>query len=75
MVRTDITGKIIEELDVSNVLRKATRAFDGGYVMAGMSDMATCLSCVIPKVFAPLSIMPMRRLSRSPRSVRRLRPR
>ena len=36
MARTDITGKIIEELDVSNVLRKATRAFDGGYVMAGM---------------------------------------
>jgi amidophosphoribosyltransferase len=36
MARTEITGKIIEELDVSNVLRKATRAFDGGYVMAGM---------------------------------------
>ena len=36
MERTDITEKIIETLDVSNVLRKATRAFDGGYVMAGM---------------------------------------
>lgn len=34
--RTAITGKIIEELDLGMVLRKATRAFDGGYVMAGM---------------------------------------
>jgi amidophosphoribosyltransferase len=34
--RTSITAKIIEELDLGLVLRKATRAFDGGYVMAGM---------------------------------------
>jgi amidophosphoribosyltransferase len=36
MERTLITAKIIEELDLGLVLRKATRAFDGGYVMAGM---------------------------------------
>ena len=34
--RTSITKKIIDELDLTMVLRKATRAFDGGYVMAGM---------------------------------------
>ena len=34
--RTAITKKIIDELDLAMVLRKATRAFDGGYVMAGM---------------------------------------
>lgn len=34
--RTSITKKIIDELDLAMVLRKATRAFDGGYVMAGM---------------------------------------
>ena len=36
MERTAITKKIIETLDLGLVLRKATRAFDGGYVMAGM---------------------------------------
>ena len=34
--RTEITKRIIEELDIYRVLRKATRSFDGGYVMAGM---------------------------------------
>ena len=34
--RKSITKKIIDELDLAMVLRKATRAFDGGYVMAGM---------------------------------------
>ena len=33
---TKITNCIINELDLNMVLRKATRAFDGGYVMAGM---------------------------------------
>ncbi len=33
---TKITECIIDELDLSIVLKKATRAFDGGYVMAGM---------------------------------------
>ena len=34
--RTEITRRIIEELDVYRILKKATRSFDGGYVMAGM---------------------------------------
>jgi amidophosphoribosyltransferase len=34
--RDEITKRIIQELDVYRVLKKATRAFDGGYVMAGM---------------------------------------
>ena len=34
--RVEITKRIIEELDIYRVLRKATRSFDGGYVMAGM---------------------------------------
>ncbi|MEE9369500.1 MAG: hypothetical protein V3V05_11660 [Pontiella sp.] len=34
--RLEITAKIIQELDINRVLKKATRAFDGGYVMAGM---------------------------------------
>ena len=34
--RTEITQKIIEELDVYRILKKATRSFDGGYVMCGM---------------------------------------
>ena len=34
--RKDITKHIIEDLDIPMVLRKATKAFDGGYVMAGM---------------------------------------
>ena len=33
---TEITNCIINELDLNLVLRKATKAFDGGYVMAGM---------------------------------------
>ena len=33
---TKITNCIINELDLNLVLRKATKAFDGGYVMAGM---------------------------------------
>ena len=33
---TEITKCIINELDLNLVLRKATKAFDGGYVMAGM---------------------------------------
>ncbi len=36
MEHTKITDQIIKELDLKIVLRKATRAFDGGYVMAGM---------------------------------------
>ncbi len=36
MKQTAITDKIIEKLDLGLVLRKATRAFDGGYVIAGM---------------------------------------
>jgi amidophosphoribosyltransferase len=34
--RIEITEKIIRELDITRVLKKATRAFDGGYVMCGM---------------------------------------
>lgn len=34
--RAEITERIIKELDVYRVLKKATRSFDGGYVMAGM---------------------------------------
>jgi len=34
--RVEITERIIEELDIYRVLKKATRSFDGGYVMAGM---------------------------------------
>ncbi|MEC7108091.1 MAG: amidophosphoribosyltransferase [Verrucomicrobiota bacterium] len=33
---TEITNCIVNELDLNLVLRKATKAFDGGYVMAGM---------------------------------------
>ncbi len=36
LTRAEITQRIIKELDVYRVLRKATRSFDGGYVMAGM---------------------------------------
>jgi amidophosphoribosyltransferase len=34
--RAEITERIIRELDVYRILKKATRSFDGGYVMAGM---------------------------------------
>jgi amidophosphoribosyltransferase len=34
--RSEITQRIIKELDVYRILKKATRSFDGGYVMAGM---------------------------------------
>ncbi|MDF7824737.1 hypothetical protein P4B35_11995 [Pontiellaceae bacterium B12227] len=34
--RIEITEKITRELDVTRVLKKATRSFDGGYVMCGM---------------------------------------
>jgi amidophosphoribosyltransferase len=34
--RTEITQRIIDELDICRTLKKATRSFDGGYVMAGM---------------------------------------
>ncbi len=34
--RIEITERIIEELDVYRILKKATRSFDGGYVMCGM---------------------------------------
>jgi amidophosphoribosyltransferase len=34
--RREITERIIRELDVVRVLKKATRSFDGGYVMSGM---------------------------------------
>ncbi len=34
--RLEITEKIIQELDICRVLKKATRSFDGGYVMCGM---------------------------------------
>ena len=34
--RSEITERIIRELDIYRVLKKATRSFDGGYVMAGM---------------------------------------
>ena len=36
LTRVEITNRIIEELDISRVLKKATRSFDGGYVMCGM---------------------------------------
>ncbi len=36
LTRTEITQQIIQELDVYRILKKATRSFDGGYVMAGM---------------------------------------
>ncbi|MEA2068733.1 MAG: amidophosphoribosyltransferase, partial [Verrucomicrobiota bacterium] len=36
LTRLEITEKIIRELDICRVLKKATRSFDGGYVMAGM---------------------------------------
>lgn len=36
LTRVEITERIIEELDVFRILRKATKSFDGGYVMAGM---------------------------------------
>jgi len=36
LTRTEITERIIQELDIYRVLRKATRSFDGGYVMCGM---------------------------------------
>lgn len=36
LTRVEITQKIISELDVTRVLKKATRSFDGGYVMCGM---------------------------------------
>ena len=34
--RTEITQRIIDEFDICRTLKKATRSFDGGYVMAGM---------------------------------------
>jgi amidophosphoribosyltransferase len=34
--RIEITEKIVQELDVARILKKATRSFDGGYVMCGM---------------------------------------
>jgi amidophosphoribosyltransferase len=34
--RLEITERIIKELDIYRVLKKATRSFDGGYVMCGM---------------------------------------
>ncbi len=36
LTRVEITERIIRELDIYRVLKKATRSFDGGYVMAGM---------------------------------------
>jgi amidophosphoribosyltransferase len=36
LARAEITKRIIKELDICRVLKKATRSFDGGYVMAGM---------------------------------------
>ena len=36
LTRTEITERIINELDVVRILKKATRSFDGGYVMCGM---------------------------------------
>ncbi|NNJ70402.1 MAG: amidophosphoribosyltransferase [Kiritimatiellales bacterium] len=36
MTRKEITERIIQELDVYRILKKATRSFDGGYVMCGM---------------------------------------
>ncbi len=34
--RIEITERIVQELDIFRILRKSTRTFDGGYVMAGM---------------------------------------
>jgi amidophosphoribosyltransferase len=34
LTRTEITKRIIKELDIYRVLKKATRSFDGGYVMS-----------------------------------------
>ncbi len=34
--KKDITKHIIEEIDVSNILRRSSKNWDGGYVMAGM---------------------------------------
>lgn len=34
--RSEITDRIITEIDIYRILKKATRSFDGGYVMAGM---------------------------------------
>ena len=34
--RTEINEKIIEGLDIQRLLRRATKKFDGGYVIAGM---------------------------------------
>jgi len=36
LTRSEITQRIIKELDIYRVLKKATRSFDGGYVMSGM---------------------------------------
>lgn len=36
LTRAEITKRIVEELDIYRILKKATRSFDGGYVMAGM---------------------------------------
>jgi amidophosphoribosyltransferase len=36
LTREEITRRIIEELDIFRILKKATRSFDGGYVMSGM---------------------------------------
>jgi len=36
LARAEITERIIKELDIYRILKKATRSFDGGYVMAGM---------------------------------------
>ncbi len=36
LTRLEITERIIQELDVYRILKKATRSFDGGYVMCGM---------------------------------------
>ena len=33
---TDITKKIIQELDIPKILKAATKKFDGGYTMAGL---------------------------------------
>ncbi|MEN7973312.1 MAG: amidophosphoribosyltransferase [Verrucomicrobiota bacterium] len=36
LTRAEITKRIIKELDIYRILKKATRSFDGGYVMSGM---------------------------------------
>jgi amidophosphoribosyltransferase len=36
LTRAEITERIIAEIDIYRILKKATRSFDGGYVMAGM---------------------------------------